>query len=341
MTTVMITGVSRDLAARFARSLAADAGVTVVGVDVVPPRHDLGRASFVRADIRAPVIAKVIAAHRVEVVVHMAVLAGPGRVGGRSSMKEINVIGTMQLLAACQQAPSVRKLVVQGSVSVYGSSPRDPARFTEGMGPRTTLRSGFGRDSAEVESYVRGFARRRDDGVVTTLRLAPLLGAGVDSTITAYLGLPVVPKVAGFDARLQFLHPADAVEALLTVTRTDLPGTYNVGADDVLLLSQVLRRLGRPWVEVPRPAGPLLAGLARRVGFTDISDEQLDVLTYGRVMDCSRFAEAAGWTPAYGSVEALADWAQALKPGLLGSERADGLVDAVAGLLTGGRTDGR
>ena len=36
--------------------------VEVVGLDVVPPRHDLGKAEFVRADIRNPVIAKVIAA---------------------------------------------------------------------------------------------------------------------------------------------------------------------------------------------------------------------------------------------------------------------------------------
>ena len=33
----------------------------VIGVDVVPPRGDIGGVSFVRADIRNPVIAKVIA----------------------------------------------------------------------------------------------------------------------------------------------------------------------------------------------------------------------------------------------------------------------------------------
>ena len=50
----------------------------MVGVDVIPPRHDLGRAAFVRADIRNPVIAKVIATHQVDTVVHMAMVATPG-----------------------------------------------------------------------------------------------------------------------------------------------------------------------------------------------------------------------------------------------------------------------
>ena len=114
--------------------------------------------------------------------------------------------------------------MVQSSVSVYGASFRDPARFTEDLQPRVPPRTGFGKDSVEVESYVRGLARRRPDVVVTTLRLANLMGAGVDSNVTRYLSLPVVPRVMGFDARLQFLHPSDAVEALLLVTRERGPG---------------------------------------------------------------------------------------------------------------------
>ena len=106
--------------------------------------------------------------------------------------------------------------MVQSSISVYGASSRDPARFTEEMSPRAQPHTGFGKDSVEVEGYVRGLARRRPDVVVTTLRLANLMGAGVDSQVTRYLSLPVVPKVMGFDARLQFLHPSDALAALLT-----------------------------------------------------------------------------------------------------------------------------
>ena len=75
---VLVTGVSRDLGGRFARLLADDPGVDrVIGVDVVPPRGDIGDVSFVRADIRNPVIAKVIAKEDVDTVVHMSVIATP------------------------------------------------------------------------------------------------------------------------------------------------------------------------------------------------------------------------------------------------------------------------
>jgi UDP-glucose 4-epimerase len=330
---VLVTGVSRDLGARFARMLAADEDVEVIGLDVVPPRRDLGAAAFIRADIRNPVIAKVIATRRVDTVIHLAMVATPGRAGGRSSMKEINVIGTMQLLAACQRAESFRKLVVQSSISVYGASPRDPAKFTEEMSPRAQPRTGFGKDSLEIESYVRGLARRRPDVVVTTLRLANLMGAGVDSHVTRYLSLPVVPRVMGFDARLQFLHPSDAVDALLLVTRHDVPGTFNVGAPDVVTLSQALRKMGRPAVGVPRAAAPLVATLVRQARLVDFSADQIDALTYGRGMDTSRFTAQTGFVPKFTSRAALQEFVNASQVGLLSPKRVDTALEAASRLL--------
>ncbi len=329
---VLVTGVSRDLGSRFARTLAAEERIDVVGIDVIPPRHDLGKADFVRADIRNPVISKVIATRGVDTVVHLAVVAAPGA-GGRSSMKEINVIGTMQLLAACQKAETFRKLVVQSSISVYGASPRDPAKFTEDMSARAQPRTGFGKDSLEIESYVRGLGRRRPDVVVTTLRLANLMGAGVDSHVTRYLSLPVVPRVMGFDARLQFLHPNDAVAALLLATSRDVPGTFNVGAADIVTLSQALRKMGRPSVLVPQSAAPLVATLVRQARLVDFSTDQIDALTYGRAMDTSRFTAETGLVPQYSSLAALDEFVSAAKPGLLTAERVDGALAAVGQLL--------
>jgi UDP-glucose 4-epimerase len=279
------------------------------------------------------VIAKVIAGRSVDTVIHMAMVATPGSAGGRSSMKEINVIGTMQLLAACQKAESVRKLVVQSSVSVYGASPRDPVKFTEEMSPRVQPRTGFGKDSVEIESYVRGLARRRPDVVVTTLRLAALMGAGVDSHVTRYLSMPVVPKVSGFDARLQFLHPSDAVDALLRVTRQDVPGTYNVAADDMIALSQALRMMGRPTVGVPQSAAPIVAAMFRQARLSDFSADQIDALTYGRGMDTARFREATGFVPRFSSRAALTEFVDSAEPGLLSPDRMSSALTALSGLL--------
>ncbi|MCD0452247.1 NAD-dependent epimerase/dehydratase family protein [Actinocorallia sp. API 0066] len=308
---VLVTGVSRFLGARVANTLQADPGIDrVIGVDTVPPAHPLGRTEFVRVDIRTSGIAKVIEAAEVDTVVHLNLVTSPS--GQRSAMKEINVIGAMQLLAACQRSPHTRKLVVRSSAAVYGSSPRDPAVFTEDTEPVEPPASGYAKDAAEVEGYVRGLQRRRSDLVVSVLRFVNFLGAGVDSPLTRVFRMPAVPTVLGFDPRLQFLHEDDGVEVLRRMTVEDHPGVFNVAGDGVLLLSQCLRRAGRVSVPLPAPAYALVGDTGRRIGtLPGFSAELQRWLTYGRVVDTARLASALSWRPKYDTAAAFAEFAQA------------------------------
>ncbi len=309
---VLVTGVSRHLGGRLAARLAADTSIDrVIGVDTVPPprelRTALGRTEFVRADIRNPLIARVIATAQVDTVVHLNITAMPRSAGGRASMKEMNVIGTMQLLAACQKSASLRRLVVKSSTAVYGSSARDPALFTEDMEPRRLPRSGFAKDAVEVEGYVRGFARRRPDVSVGVLRFTDVIGPGADSLLLRYLRLPVVPTVLGFDPRVQLLHAEDALEVLRRATLSGHGGTVNVGGEGVLLLSQLVRRAGRVPVPVPVAAVRAAGRAVRRAGLLDFSREQLQFLEFGRVVDTTRLRTEFGYIPRYDTVRAFDD----------------------------------
>ncbi len=299
---MLVTGVSRYLGARLAGVLATDPGIErVIGVDTVPPRAEqkplLGRTEFVRADIRNPLIAKVIAQAEVDTVVHLNVIATPLGAGGRTAMKEINVIGTMQLLAACQKAPSMQKLVVKSTTAVYGSSPRDPALFTEDVEPRSLPKSGYAKDAVEVEGYVRGFGRRRPDVTLSLLRFTNFIGPSIETPLTRYFGLPVVPTVFGFDPRIQLCHEDDGIDVLARSSCEDHPGIFNVGGRGVLLLSQAIRRLGRPSLPIPSPAVSLVARAFRSAGLVDFSPEQMRYLEHGRVADVSRLQEELGWSP--------------------------------------------
>lgn len=318
---VLVTGVSRDLGRRVARALADDPSVErVIGVDVVPPSGDIGSVSFVRADIRTPVIAKVIAREDVDTVVHMSVIATPGPSGGRVAMKELNVIGTMQLLAACQKSETVRNLVVKSTTTVYGASSRDPAMFTEDTDPRPA-RGGYGKDAQEIEGYVRGFARRRPELRVLLLRAANVLGPTVQSPMTSYLRLPVVPTVLGFDPRMQFLHAADLVDVMTYGATCEIAGTFNVAGEGIITLRQALRRMQRPSVALPPFALSGLGRVVRRVRLAELSPELVAFLTYGRGIDTTRCRDELGFRPRYTSAEALTDFASNLRATLSAPDR--------------------
>jgi UDP-glucose 4-epimerase len=222
----------------------------------------------------------------------------------------MNVIGTMQLLAACQRSPVVRKLVVKSTAAVYGAGSRDPAMFTEDMVAASRLpSSGYAQDNAEIEAYVRGFGRRRPDVAITTLRFTNLIGPTVDTVLTRYFSLPgAVPMVLGRDARLQLLHSEDALAVLERAAVEDLPGVYNVAGDGVLMLTQALRRAGRVPMPVPRPALPPVTGAFSSAKLADLTPEQLRFLNVGRVVDTTRLREQFGFEPRWTSRQAFDDF---------------------------------
>ncbi|WP_197373397.1 SDR family oxidoreductase [Mycolicibacterium baixiangningiae] len=310
---VLVTGACRFLGGYLTARLAQNPLISqVIAVDAVAPSKDLlrrmGRAEFVRADIRNPFIAKVIRNGDVDTVVHAAAASYAPRAGGRVTLKELNVMGAIQLFAACQKAPSVRRVILKSTSEVYGSSPWDPVMFTENTDARRPPGEGFARDSIDIEGYARGLGRRRSDITVTILRLANMIGPAMDTALSRYLAGPVVPTVLGHDPRLQLLHEQDALGVLERATIAGRAGTFNVGASGIIMMSQAIRRSGRVALPVPRSALTLVDSLRRATRYTELDREQLNYLSYGRVMDTTRMREVLGYSPKWTTAEAFDDY---------------------------------
>jgi len=337
---VLVTGVGRYLGAHLAAQLAEHPRVTsVTGIDTTPPSGDLAEllgdgVNVVTSDLRG--IIGAVTEGNVDAVAHLGVLSTSGR-GGRQAMKEHNIIGTMQLLAACQATPGLRKLVVRSSTAAYGASFRDPAIFTESTAPTLLPRGGFAKDIIEIEGYVRGFSRRRPDVTTTVLRLAPFVGPDADTTLTRYFALPVVPTVLGRDPRLQFIHVDDALEILVRSVVEDHRGTFNVAGPGVLVLSQAIRRAGRVAMPVFEPGMSALATFVKASGIGDFNLDQLDLFVHGRVVDTSRLVAEFGFLPrsTQEAFDALVHGRGLHRPGSLATLRPDAVSAMEAAILDG------
>ncbi|MEU8003359.1 NAD-dependent epimerase/dehydratase family protein [Catellatospora sp. NPDC049111] len=313
---VIVTGVSRFLGATIAARIAADPRVRkVVGVDRVDPPAELAPllsdVAVRRVDLTGG--ASSLVKLGAEALVHLAVVSSPDPdAGGRAAMKDQNVIGTLQLLAACQQMPSLRRLVLRSSTAAYGVSFRDPAVFTEDTEPRDAPRGGYGRDILDIESYVRGFRRRRPDVTTTVLRFAPFIGPQADTALLKFLARPAVPTVLGRDPRLQFIHVDDALEILRRSVLEDHQGTFNVAGPGTLTLSQAVRRSGRVALPVLEPAMHAAASFGR--GVAGLSLDQVDLFVHGRVVDTAKLVREYGFTPR-STADAFDDFVRAQEPG--------------------------
>jgi UDP-glucose 4-epimerase len=263
---------------------------------------------FIEADIRNPVIAKLIPQAEVDTIVHNKIIRRPGPGMSGRSAHDINVIGSLQLLAACEKAETLRSIVVRGSAGVYGSEPSAPQFFTEEMARRYPLRTRFQRDVAEIENYFDTFSRRHPQVVCTMLRYQPSIGPALNSQITRLLSQPVVPTYLGFDPRLQFVHELDAVDALVAAIKNPVRGPVNVAAPGTIGLTKLVRMAGKPTL-------PLLPGLfgpvtdsTQRLGIESLSADFRRLLRFGRGIDITRLVEEVGYMPRFTTVQAVEDY---------------------------------
>ena len=218
---------------------------------------------------------------------------------------ENNVIGTMNVLAACGGPDSpVKRLIFKSSAHYYGAEQSDPAFFTEGMKRPHPPRTPIERDLVEAENAVQDFAQLNPSISVTVLRFCNGLGPGVRTSHASLFALPAIPAILGFDPRYQFIHEDDLAGCLEHAVRNDLEGVYNCGADGVLVLSEIADLLGKPLLPILPPVGTgLVASALWRAGIR-IPPEMLGLLRFGRAVDNRRF-KATGYRYRYTTRETV------------------------------------
>jgi UDP-glucose 4-epimerase len=307
---VLVTGADTFWGGRMIQALEDDPSMDVIlGMGTAVPSVPFERAEFVRADQHYSILNRIVKATQVDTILHTFMITNSTTVPNRT-MHEINVIGTMNLLAAAgAPGSSVRHIVVKSSTLVYGSAASDPTTFHEDM-PRTSpAKNSVERALIEAEGLVRDFSEDNPATLVTVLRFANVLGTHLTTPISRNLSRPICPSIFGFDPLLQFVEEDDVVRALLHVTRGSIPGLYNVAGDGRLPWSEVASICGTRLIPLS-PYSPLkIRPLAR---LFDLPAELEDLLRYGRGVDTRRLA-ATGFAYDATSAGAVQSFIRALR----------------------------
>ncbi|MGD0313645.1 MAG: NAD-dependent epimerase/dehydratase family protein [Acidimicrobiales bacterium] len=308
---VLITGLDTFWGGRMAQALEGEPDVEMIlGLGANEPRVPLERTEFVRSDQKYSILNRIVRATQVDTIVHTFLETNSINMPARV-LHEINVIGTLNLLAAAGTAgSSVRQVVVKSSTHVYGASESDPAWFREGDTRKSPGRTRVERSLIEVESLVRDFAEDNPHLLVTVLRFANVLGTDIITPVSYDLRRRLLPCIAGYDPLVQFIEEDDVVRALEYVTGNRLPGVYNVAGAGKLPWSEVASIGGAFLLPLPPFRPRAFVAPLQRIGRIQFPPEMEGLVRYGRGVDTTRLVEA-GFEYRYTSAGAVESFARA------------------------------
>ena len=305
---VLVTGVADYWGARLAARLAVEGSTHIIGLDREPPVREIKGLDFIAADIRNPMLTSLLQSEGVDTVCHLAFVeaAEPSK-----AAFDFNFMGTTKVLEACAKA-GVRKVVLKSSMTVYGARPSNSTFLAENHALRGSKRRGTIRDLIDIETFCRGFRRQAQEVLLTILRFPNIVGLTADTPMTRFLSRPWAPALLGFDPIMQLIHEDDVVEALAHAVGNDVPGVFNVAAEDVHPLNKVRGLVGKPPISVLHPIAYWGGKLLGKAGLE--SDHTLpiepDYLRYPWVGDLSRMHDDLGFEPRYTAEETLREFAE-------------------------------
>jgi UDP-glucose 4-epimerase len=331
--TVAVTGIAGFLGQRLLRGLEAETDVgRIVGLDVREPPRRSAHLDLHRVDIAGHDLKPLL--EGVDVLVHLAAVVDP--IADEPLMTRVNVEGTRRVLDAAA-AVGVRKIVRLSTTAVYGAWATNPLPLTEDAPLRPNPGFSPAVHAAEVERLLAEWQLDHPAVTITTLRAAPVLGAGAHHLWARLLTAPTRPRVRGATPPIQAVHVDDVVRALTLVVREDHPGVWNVAADGWLGSESLDALIPRPILPA-LPADVLRRALARMwsSGVGDVPPAVVPYLVFPWVVASDRL-QGLGWAPTYTNEETILETVDARPPSALPSPRVIAIAAGVgaAGIATG------
>ncbi len=290
--TVLVTGISGNLGRVLAKLLHTE--THVVGIDRRPFAGRPKDIAHHQVDLRKAKVEEAFRHHRIEALIHMGIMHDPRM--PRSEAHSFNVVGTHRILDLCVRH-GVKKVVILSSANVYGPRPDNSNFLPEETPLMGADRFSEMRDLIELDMYAQSFMWKHPEIETVILRPVNIVGPTVRNAPSNYLRLHRPVTVLGFDPMVQLIHEEDACRALVLGLRPGLRGVFNVTGAGEVPLSAILRELGRAPIAVPHPLVRPLGRRAVSARLTNFPPQEVDHIQYLCVVDGSRFAREAGWTP--------------------------------------------
>jgi len=279
---VLVTGSASGFAQILLARLATDPDIElIIGVDRHESAFTHERYVQVVLDLRSPLLARVL--RDMQAVIHLAPAAGD------DAAARGEVLETAQNLYTHALAAGTHHLIHLSSALVYN------ARGDIAMDEKSARGAVPGCAAAEalqtVEDWLDDFEAAHPAPRLVRLRPHWLVGPHSDSVLARLLRQRLILKDT--TARLQCVHEADVVEAIVRALHSETRGAFNLACSESITLPAMHRQAR--WLRLPATARLL----AHRL---DTAPGCIDALSRSLVLDSARARAELGWQPRYDRV---------------------------------------
>ena len=262
---------------------------------------------FERMDVTSGDPARVIAALRPEVVVHLASIVTPPPGMGREAAFAVDVTGTRNVLDACLRN-GVRRLVVTSSGAAYGYHADNPVPLRESDPCRGNPEFAYADHKRQVEEMLAEARLSAPQLEQVVLRVGTVLGPGTENQITALFRKPRLLAIRGSDSPFVFIWTRDLARILRQAATDGPAGIFNVAGDGAMSVEDLARALGKGVVRLPARALKVALGVAHPLGLSQYGPEQVRFLQYRPVLANDALKTVFGYVPELTSAEVFDLW---------------------------------
>ncbi|MBU2515420.1 NAD-dependent epimerase/dehydratase family protein [bacterium] len=296
---VAITGVNSYFASTILPRLEEDPEIEeIVGIDVSPWKGGYEKVTFYREDIRSKKIFEILKG--VDVVYHLAFIVG--EIHDKSKTLDININGSKNVFTACADN-RVKKVIYTSSMTIYGAHESNPLGFTENSPVSCNDDSYYNSSKVKVEAFVADFFKDHPDITLTIIRAGLLCGPKINNMFSALWSKKISALPMGRNSYNQLIHEEDLGEALYLSLKKDLPGIYNVCADDALPTRWMFRKAGVKIVFIPAWLLKIIINILFFLRIEKVSQGWVSLSEHTIYGICDKFKKAAGWLPRYSSAD--------------------------------------
>jgi UDP-glucose 4-epimerase len=303
MTTLAITGINSYFARMALPRLQSDPDIKkIIGIDIAPLDQDVEKVEFFREDVRSGELSRLLKG--VDTVLHLAFIVE--EIHDKKKTHEINIDGSKNVFRSCVES-GVKKIVYTSSIAAYGAHPDNPIGITEEYPLVENKDSYYSTDKVAVERFLKDFREEHPEIKITILRPPIIIGPNLRNVFREAWEkkLALIPKER--DIPMQFLHEDDLGEALYLSVKRDIPGIFNIAADDSSSMQKLYEIAGIKTIEVSTKRLKTLTNVLFALRLHHFSQGWVSLGEFPIIVNNERFKKKTGWQPRYTTEGAFRD----------------------------------